>query len=89
MEYFTQTQKHTMKIALDAAAVYFGHDSNRLTKIEYAKEELKREDSLPIVCDFVCNLHLIKIAETGYSLNEEAYFTKDVGFSHSLGVINE
>lgn len=91
MEYLKlrQPEKERMLKALDVAVVYFGHDSNRLTKIEYAKEELKQDNPLSIVCDFISNLHLIKIAETGYNLNEEAYFIQNNCYPKSPGAIND
>ncbi len=79
MQHFTQAHKDNMAAALGAATVYFGHDSSELERIWFLQEKLNREESLPLVNLYICNLHLITIAETGFDLNGTAYFNRYPG----------
>ena len=78
MQHFTQAQKDNMAATLAAATVYFGHDNIELEKIGFFQEKLNCEEAeaLPVISDYVCNLHLMTIADTGFDLNGMAYFNR-------------
>lgn len=71
-------RKKMMSEALYAAAFYFSNDKLKTEAIAAARKELDgdREDALSEVCQFVCGLDLIVIAETGFDLNKTPYFTR-------------
>lgn len=76
MQHFTQAQKDNMAAVLAVSTVYFGHDSIELEKIGFFQEKLNCEEALPAISNYVCNLHLITIADTGFDLNGVAYFNR-------------
>lgn len=77
----TAEQKNQMSEALEKAVTLFPGDAEKQLQIAQAHEQLKTcaDTDLTSVSDFVCGLHLISIADTGFDLNGTPYFTKFKG----------
>lgn len=77
----TAKQKKQMSEALEKAVTLFQGDAEKQLQIAQAHEQLKTcaDTDLTSVSDFVCGLHLISIADTGFDLNGTPYFTKFEG----------
>lgn len=72
---FTAANIRSMKEALDYASSYFERDPIHSSKIATASALLQEgiKEAMPKIRDYVCNLHMIVIAETGFDLNKTAY----------------
>jgi len=76
----TADQKIKMSQALEKAVSFFSGDTEKQLQIAQAHEELKTcTNDLTSVSDFVCGLHLVAIAETGFDLNGTPYYTRFEG----------
>lgn len=76
----TADQKIKMSQALEKAVSFFSDDTEKQQRIAQAHEELKTcTNDLTSVSDFVCGLHLVAIAETGFDLNGTPYYTRFEG----------
>lgn len=78
MENFTTKQMKLMSEALDFASIYFADDTKHFEKIVKAQAQIAKEtqESYLLVRDYICNLQLISIAETGFDLNKKSYCLK-------------
>lgn len=78
MENFTAEQTKSMMEALDFASLYFADDTEHFEKIVKAQAQIAKEtqESYLQVRDYICNLQLIVIAETGFDLNKKSYCLK-------------
>lgn len=78
MKKFTIEQTKSMKEALAFASSYFEKDPVHSSKIATAAALLHEgvKEALPKIRDYVCNLHLIVIAETGFDLNKTPYCSR-------------
>jgi len=78
MKNFTAAQKKSMEEALCFASSYFEKDPVHSSKIATAAALLHEgiKEALPKIRDYVCNLDLIVIAETGFDLNKTPYCSR-------------
>ncbi|MDD3596174.1 hypothetical protein [Sulfuricurvum sp.] len=74
----TAYQKNKMSEALEKAVMLFQDDDEKQLEITQAQGLLKTctDIDLTNVSDFVCGLHLISIADTGFDLNGAPYYTR-------------
>lgn len=78
----TADQKKQMSEALKKAVMFFPGDAKKQLEIAQAHEQLRKstdKTDLTNVSDFVCGLHLISIADTGFDLNGTPFYTRFEG----------
>lgn len=78
MRHFSSETLTSMREALNNGSFYFSEDPENSQKISASLKLLDggRKDMFERIADFVCNLHLIAIAETGFDLNKRPYFSR-------------
>lgn len=78
----TADQKKQMSEALEKAVMLFPGNAEKQLEIAQAHEQLIKstdKTDLTSVSDFVCGLHLISIADTGFDLSGTPFYTRFEG----------